>query len=235
MRSLFSIILTLTVSIHFGYAQVEKVEMRFLSFPPQNESEPLELVVGKSETIEVDTPSHELSSTYRVTRLNTVTVGKTITDSEGKVIFQSYGQAKSIADKDQIILLLRKGKENSDGFVVIPISANMENFTGASFLFINTSNLVVKGTIGNQELDLSPGKMKILKPKPNFNDGICQVTLAYMHENKEKRFFDTRWPANKNVRSMVIFFQNPQTGRIGLAPITDIIGGSQSTQLLIQP
>jgi hypothetical protein len=235
MRSLLSIILTLTVSIHFGHAQVEKVEMRFLSFPPQNETEPLELVVGKAETIQVDTPSHELSSTYRVTRLNTVTVGKTIIDSEGKATFQSYGQAKSIADRDQIILLLRKGKENSDGFVVIPISANMENFTGASFLFINTSNLVVKGTIGNQKLDLSPGKMEILKPKPNFSDGICQVTLAYIHGDKEKRFFDTRWPANKNVRSMVIFFQNPQTGRIGLTPITDIIGGSQSTQLLIQP
>lgn len=59
---------------------------------------------------------------------------------------------------------------------------------------------------------------------------FTEVLEAYVKLDKEKRFFDTRWPANKNVRSMVIFFQNPETGRIGLDPITDIIAGAQSFQ-----
>ncbi len=63
----------------------------------------------------------------------------------------------------------------------------------------------------------------MLTPKPDFEGDICQVTLSYQRGKKSKRFYDTRWPANKDARALVIFYQNPQTGRLGIAPIMDII------------
>ncbi len=206
-----------------AHAQEQKISLRFLAFPQQNEPEPVELLIGENETIAVDTPGHELSKPYLVNALSLIVVGKTVVNQEGKSVFQSYGQAKSTSASEQIILLLRKGEQPSDGFLVLPIAANLNDFGGASFLFINASKLRIGGVIGDKKLDINPGEQKTITPKPDFEGGICQVTLAYLKEEKFKKFFDTRWPANKNVRSLVIFYQNPETGRIGIAPIMDII------------
>jgi hypothetical protein len=211
-------------------AQQQQVSLRILAFPQQNSPEPVELLIGEGKTIKVDTPGNELSRAYRIPPLTSINVGKTVIDKEGKPTFQTYGQAKSIAAPEQIILLLRKGQQNSDGFTVLPIGADLKDFGGASFLFINASNLRIGGVIGDQRLDISPGQLKTLTPKPNFDGGICQVTLSYLLEDKVKIFFDTRWPANKKVRSLVIFYQDPETGRIGLAPIMDIISGPPTTE-----
>ena len=204
-------------------AQEQKVALRFLSFPQQDPAVPVELLLGENKTIKVDTPGHELSQRYIVPALSSIVVGKTTTDKEGKPFFQIYGQAKSIAAPEQIILLIRKGQQNSDGFVVLPIGADLKDFGGASFLFINASKLRIGGLVGDQKLDISPGQLKTLNPKANFDGDICQVTLSYLKEDTVKTFFDTRWPANKKVRSLVIFYQDPETGRLGLAPIMDII------------
>lgn len=204
-------------------AQEQKVKLRFLAFPAQTPPEPVELLVGEGITIEVDTPGHEISQGHLVAPLGSIIVGKTVTDSEGKPSFKIYGQAKGIPAREQIILLLRKGRESSDGFVVLPIGADVNSFGGGSFLFVNASDLRIKGTIGNLNLDISPGKLGVLTPKPDFEGDICQVTLSYLRDDKFKRFYDTRWSANKDVRSLVIFYQNPQTGRLGIAPIMDII------------
>lgn len=216
-------VLALAMCVLPASAQEAKVALRFLVFPQQDIPVPVELLVGEGKTIEVDTPGHELSKRYNVTPLGSVVVGKTVKDSEGKPSFAIYGQAKAIAAPEQIILLLRKGARHEDGFTVIPIAADVKEFRGGSFLFINASELRIGGTIGNLALDVSPGKLKMLAPKPDFEGDICQVTLSYQRGEKTKRFYDTRWPANKDVRALVIFYQNPQTGRLGIAPIMDII------------
>lgn len=202
----------------------EKISLRILAFPQIAEPEPVELVVGENtQTIEVDTPGHELSKNYSVPALNTITVGKTTIDSEGKSIFQSYGSAKSILAKEQIILLIRKGEKNSDGFSILPISADLTTFKGASFLFINASTYNIGVKIGDKNLELNSGKQSLIQPKANFENGICQVSIAYQKNDKWKMFYDTRWPANEKIRTLVFFYQNPITGRLGIAPITDII------------
>lgn len=204
-------------------AQERKLSLRFLAFPAQNPPGTVELLLGEGKTIEVEIPGHELSRRYEVPPLASIMVGETVADSEGKPAFKIHGQAKGIAAPEQIILLLRKGAAKGDGFVVLPIGADTGAFAGGSFLFINASDVVINGTIGNLALNISPGKMRTLAPKPDFAGDICQVTLSYLKEGKTKRFYDTRWPANKDVRALVIFYQNPQTGRLGIAPIMDII------------
>jgi hypothetical protein len=204
-------------------AQDKTIKLRFLGFPQVPDPEPVELLVGEGKTIKVDTPGHELSQPYSVPVLPSVTVGETVTNEKNESVFKEYGSAKAITAEEQIVLLIRKGRKPSDGFVVLPIDAGQAGFKAASYLFINASNLSVGGVIGDQKFALKPGQRRMLQPKPNHADGICQVTLAYMKGEEWKTVYDTRWPANDKFRSMVFFYQDPGTGRLGIVPIVDVL------------
>lgn len=200
------------------------MSLQFLAFPKQLQPEPLELRVGTEKTIQVATPGHELSPRYKVPELATISVGETVQDEEDKPVFKVYGQAKSVAP-EQIILLIRKGKAKSDGFHVIPVDSRLPNFGGANFLFLNASNFEFAVAIGDKKFTLQAGDLKIVKPKPNHPPNTCQVTLLYKQPEREtwKKFYDTRWPANEKTRSLVFFYRIPGTDRVGLAPVLEVI------------
>ena len=107
--------------------------------------------------------------------------------------------------------------------MVLPIDGELANFRGGSYLFINASKLNVGGVIGDKKFALKPGQRRMLKPAPNHESGICQVTLSYQRKDKWKTFKDTRWSANKRYRSLVFFHQHPKSGRLSVSPIVDIL------------
>ena len=201
----------------------EGMTLRFLAFPKSPAPQPVELLVGEGKTILVDTPGHELSTAYRVPVMGMLSVGKTIQSEEGGAVFESYGSAKALGVREQIVLLLRKGEAHSDGFVVLPVDASSIHFSGASFLFLNASSLDVAGLVGDQKLVLKPGQTRLVKPSPSHKDSGCQVTFSYLRKDKWKTIFDTRWPASDKFRSIVFFYQDPKTGRLGIAPIVDVL------------
>lgn len=205
-------------------AQEKTIKLRFLGFPQVPKPEPVELLVGEGKTIKVDTPSNELSQPYSVPVLPSIIVGETVGNEKNESVFKEYGSAKAINAEELIVLLLRKGQKPSDGFVVLPVNAGRTGFKPASYLFINASNLSVGGVIGDQKFALKPGQRRMLQPKPNHADGICQVTFAYMKDDNEwKTVYDTRWPASDKFRSMVFFYQDPGTGRLGIVPVVDVL------------
>lgn len=201
----------------------DKTSLRFLAFPKKIPPVPVELVIGENKTIEVQIPGNELSPAYKVPPLESIVVGKTTVNGEGKAVFDVYGKAKSIGTSKQIILLIRKGDENSDGFVVLPIDGELASFRGGSYFFINASRLNVAGVIGDSKFALKPGQQHLLKPTANYEGDICQVTFAYQRDDKWKTFKDTRWPTNKRYRSLVFFHQDPASGRLGVSPIIDML------------
>lgn len=204
-------------------AQEKTLKLQFLAFPKQMRPQPVELLIGEGKTIEVQTPGHELSPEYEVPALSAIVVGKTVVNEEGEQSFEVYGQAKSLGSGTQIILLMRKGKENEDGFAVLPINADLSSFKGASFLVINASTMNVAGKIGDTEFALKPSQQRLIKPKPSHDGNLCQVTFFYQRDDRWKKFRDTRWPSNDNYRSFVFFFQDPETGRLGVAPVVDMV------------
>lgn len=222
-RQSYLVAIAITFILMTGASAQEKISLQFLAFPKKLQPLPVELLVGEGKTIEVDTPGNELSTTYKVPPLESIVVGKTTVNEEGESVFQVYGKAKSITASKQIILLMRKGKDDSDGYVVLPINGELANFRGGSYLFINASGLNVGGVIGGSKFALKPGQRRLLKPTPNHEDGICQVTLSYEREDKWKVFYDTRWPANEKYRSLIFFHQDPRTGRLGVSPIVDML------------
>lgn len=204
----------------------EKITLQFLAFPKHISPEPIELLISEEKTIPIDTPGNELSQEYRVPRPSTIVVGITTKNAEGDPVFQVLGHAPALASKSQIILLLRKGEEISDGFVVLPIDGAMGHFPGGNYLFINASELAIGGIIGDKKFALKPGQKSLLKPAATHKGGGCQITLSYQKDEtdtKGKIFFDTRWSVNEKFRTLVFFYQDPESKKLGVAPIVDML------------
>lgn len=216
------------LAIPLCHAQEEpKVTLQFLAFPGVRSLEPIELLVGEDKKIPIDTPGNELSQEYRVSRPASIVVGITTKNAKGEPVFQVLGQAPCLSDKRQIVLLMGKGEEISDGFEVIPINGELGDFKGADFLFINTSDLAVGGTIGDKQFAVKPGQRKIVDPAASHKGGGCHITLSYKRDEadkKGKKFFDTRWAVDERYRTLVFFSQeDPESKKISVIPIIDIL------------
>jgi hypothetical protein len=205
--------------------QEESIELQFLSFPKSIDPKPVELLLGDGRTQVVKIPTNEFSETYIVKRREIWAVGITGTDKEGKQAFTVFGQAKALASAKQLILLVRKGKENEDGMVVLPIDNQLSSFGGGSFLFLNAASLDVGGEIGKGTFAVKPGKFTIIKPKPNTDEAksLVDVTLFYRKKEEAKPFFSSTWPTNDKARTMVFFYEDPSTGHLCLHSIRDFL------------
>jgi hypothetical protein len=109
--------------------EAEKVTLRFISFPKSASPQPVELLIGGGKTLEVKIPTNALSEPYKVPRLSTWAVGKLepAKSADENPVFTSYGTAPALASANQLILLIRNGKENSEGMRVVPLDNNTDN------------------------------------------------------------------------------------------------------------
>jgi len=210
--------------------EVPQVTLRFLSFPKSASPEPVELIIGEGEVLEVKTPTNALSQPYKVKRLTTWSVGKLEPGKaeDGKSAFTSYGSATSITSSDQLILLIRKGKENKDGMQVIPIDNRSNNFGGGKFFFMNASKVDIAGMLGETKFALKPGGQTIIEPtkitKGNAAKADGLFTEFYFRKEDEARpFFSSTWPHNEKARSMVFFYHDLTNDRLRMHTIRDYI------------
>ncbi len=208
----------------------EQVTLRFLSFPKSANPQPIELLIGEGETLEVKTPTNALSQPYRVKRLSSWSVGKleAAKSKDEKPSFTTYGSAPSLASSEQLILLIRNGKENKDGMRVVPINNNTSDFAGGKFFFMNASKVDIAGMLGGAKFALKPGAHTIIEPKEMSKregaDSDLFFTEFYFRKETEARpFFSSNWPANKKARSMVFFYHDTHNERLRMHTIRDYI------------
>ena len=208
----------------------EQVTLRFLSFPKSASPQPVELLIGDGETLEVKIPTNTLSAPYKVKRLSTWAVGKTepAKNKDENSSFASYGSAPSIASPDQLILLIRNGKENADGMRVVPMDNRTGSFGGGQFFFMNAAKVDIAGMLGGTKFVLKPGAHTIIEPtemnKREGGGGDLFFTEFYFRKETEARpFFSSSWPANDKARSMVFFYHDPHNERLRMHTIRDYI------------
>lgn len=209
-------------------AQQPEVTLRFLSFPKNATPQPVELLIGGGETLEVKIPTNALSEPYKVKRLSSWAVGKMEAAADGKQAFTTYGSAPSLASASQIVLLIRSGKDNADGMQVVPIDNNTSNFGGGKFFFMNASKVDIAGMLGGIKFALKPGKLTIIEPKElNKREGGGAAgffTEFFFRKEEEARpFFSSTWPANEKARSMVFFYHDTHNERLRMHTIRDYI------------
>ena len=199
-----------------------KVTLRFLSFPRALNPEPVELLVGEGKTIKVEIPTHEVSAPYKVPLQAVWAVGQTVDGNDGKPAFTVFGQAKAMVSTEQLILLIRKGKANADGFEVIPIDNRLSEFGGGKFLFMNAAKIDIAGMLGTDKFVVKPGKHTIIKPKidPGIK-GLCNILIYFRKDDQAKPFFSSTWPLSAAARGLIFFYHDPDTQRLRLHTIRD--------------
>lgn len=207
-------------------AQQEEVQLQFVSFPRAADPKPMELVVGDGETIQIEAPTNSISRTYRVKRMSKWILGKSITDDEGNPSFEVFGQSPSIASKKQLILVIRKRKNNSDGLELIPMNNNASGFGGGQCFLMNASKVDIAGSIGGEKFALKPEKHVVITPSASRKKGNKKYSHAYIFfrkDDKPEPFFSSTWRLSDRARNMVFIYHEPLNKRLRLHIIRDYL------------
>ncbi len=202
-------------------AAQDDVILQFLSFPMAGETKPIELLLGEGKSEKVNIPTTEISPSYKVKRQAVWAVGETVTGEDGKSTFAVYGKAPALATAKQLILLVRKGKTDAEGFEVIPIANDVANFGASKFLFMNASKVDIAGEAGGEKFAIKPGAHIIVKPKPGDNGRTFHAMFYFRREDEARPFFSSKWPISEVSRGLIFFYHDPASNRLRLHSIRD--------------
>jgi len=197
------------------------VTVKLLSFPRIAEPEKVELIIGEKKTIEVEIPSNRFSDPYKVPKCASWTLGKT--DPAAENGFKVYGTGRSLGAPHQLLLLLRKGPNNEDGFRVIPFNTTKAGFGGRQFLIINMARQDVAGQVGKQRFIIKPGKHTVISPKADQGKDLCHAMLMIPKEEEWKTFFSSNWPLRDDARGFIMIYNIPGSTRVKLHSIRDFL------------
>lgn len=200
------------------------VKVRFISFPIIQNPKPVELLTGEGNSIDVEVPTNRISQSYKVQRPKNWVVGKTILDAEGKPSFKVYGQAPALAASEQIILLVRKGQLDEDGFEMIPFAEGQGQFGGGKYIFFNASQADIACVMGKREFAIKPKGFKLVAPDPNAvvrNKKLLHVRIFFRKNDEAVPFYSSIWRFSDKARSMVFFYHADGKPQIKLHMIRD--------------
>ena len=175
-----------------AHAQTSTVNLQFVSFPKAANDEPIELLLGEGRTMVVEIPTNSISKTYKVPALSTWSLGKSSTHEEGEFIFQIYGKVQSLGTTDQLILVIRKGRNDTDGLELTPLNNNPEGFSGGKYFLLNATSVDIAGTIGTGKFSLKPKQHDLIAPKPTKIKGdrkYCFAKFFFRKEEEVQPFF----------------------------------------------
>ena len=221
-------IATLFANLCLAQQTREKVTLQFVTFPKWTTREPIQMVVGEGETIEFIAPSNSFSKPYEVPKLSNWVFGRMTTDEKEKPTFETFGQGKALESKNQLILLIRTGKEPKDGLKVIAIDMQPNQFGGGEFFYYNASTFDIGGMMGETKFILKPDEHKIIKPKADdieVKDGFSfvQAVHLYRKEDIQNPFFNSTWHVNPKARSMIFFYQDNEAKRLKMHTLQDFL------------
>lgn len=201
----------------------EKIKLRFMSFPKAVEPVKLELRLANDTTTAITAPSNEFSPPEVVDALGVWSVGETITTEEGEVVFKEYGRVNAPTSPEQMVLLIRKGETNSDGFELVALDGRVNQFGGGKFFFLNAAKVDIAGVVGEVQFALKPGQNTIIQPKPEDGNDLAHAIFYFRKEDEPRAFFSSRWPIGDHARSMVFFYHDPDTNQLRLHTIRDFM------------
>lgn len=223
---LFSCLLICLISMAGNSRAQDEVSVQFVSFPIVSAPQPVELFVGEGKTVTVELPTNNLSPVYRVNRLSNWMLGKSGTDKEGKPTFEIYGQTPVLSSAKQLVLVIRKGNKDSDGYELIPLASDGGGLRGGKYLFFNAAKVAIAGDVGSSKFALQPKKYILMAPKPSKETGerkYLYITLYFPKGEKAQPFYTSTWRFSERARSMVFFYHDPHTNQLRLHTIRDYI------------
>ncbi len=200
-----------------------KVTLRFLSFPKAMEPVKVELRLAEDKTVAIEAPSNEFSKPLSVVPTGVWAVGETVQDPEGKPVFKEYGRTTAPAAPRQMLLLVRKGKENTDGFDLIALDGSVEAFGRGKFLFLNAAKVDIAGNVGEEKFLVKPGQNMIIEPTLKDGKDLAHAMFYFRKDNEARPFFSSRWPIGGQARCLVFFYHDPITMHLRMHTVRDFL------------
>ncbi|MFK7849956.1 MAG: hypothetical protein AB8D78_03160 [Akkermansiaceae bacterium] len=219
---LFRLLICMAAVIMPAHAQAPTVKLQFVSFPKVASPEPVELFLGEGKTMEVELPTNSISETYEVPVLSMWVLGESSTNEDGDFVFKDWGKARSNGAKNQLILVIRKGRDDADGFELVPMQSGADGFGGGKYLLVNAAKVDVAGSIGTSKFALKPNANQLIAPGPTKTKGnrkYCFAKIYFRKGEEVQSFFSSTWRFNEAARSMVFFYHDPNTGKLRLHTI----------------
>jgi hypothetical protein len=204
----------------------EQIKVRFVSFPKSDNPQPVELLIGDGKTIPVDLPTNVISQVYTIKKPAQWTLGKSVTDAKGNPSFQVYGTAPALVGAEQLVLCIRKGKSDSDGFTLVPFAEGPNAFGGGKYIFFNATKIDIACTIGETKLAIKPLDHKLIAPVPiadENNKKLLLVNLFFRKQDEAEPFYSSQWRFSEKARTMVILYHEDDEMRIKMHMIRDYI------------
>jgi hypothetical protein len=206
--------------------QEKAVFVQFVAFPITADPKPVELLVGEGETIEVELPSNSLSRPYKVPALGSWALGKSMEGPDGKSTFDVYGRTRASSSEKQVILVIRKGKENSEGFELAAFDSDAKGFGGGKYLFLNGAKVDIAGDAGGTKFALKPNKHALIAPNPSEAEEekkLLYITLFFRKGEEATPFYSSTWRFSEKARSMVFFYHDPNGQQLRTHTIRDYL------------
>jgi hypothetical protein len=207
-----------------SFAQEQQVSLQFVSFPISASAKPVELIIGKEKTMNVELPTNALSPVYKVNRLSEWVIGKSSVGTEGQFVFDTYGKAPALASVKQLILVVRKGTNDSDGFDLIPMDNLEANFGGGMYFFMNAAKVDIAVEIGDKKFALKPLTHNLVKPSPSKTEGERQylyTTLQFRKGEEAVPYYSSTWRFSEKARSLVFLYHDSNTNQLRTHTIRD--------------
>jgi hypothetical protein len=206
--------------------QEKQVSLQFVCFPISSDPQPVSLLVGEGKVISVELPSNILSPVYKVPALGSWVLGKAAEDAEGEFVFDSYGQTPSTGSDTQMILVIRKGKEDKDGFEMVSFDSGTKGFGGGKYIFLNGARVDIAGDAGGTQFALKPQKHMLIAPTPSETKGdrkYLYITLYFRKGEEATPFYESTWRLSDKARTLVFFHHDPNTGQLRTHTIRDYL------------
>lgn len=207
----------------------DEVVLQFLSFPKNAQPDNLELRIGENQTHKIEAPSNRISQDYKIPKMKNKMKKWTIGTSEhidAKSAFKAQGEAPALDSNQQLNLILFGEDNGTEQVKIIPIDTSASGFSGGRHLLVNHSPDLISGAIGGQEFSLQDGEHAILEPEaaPSPTSSRRATAGVSIHSGNEKQpFFSSTWRINPKARSIVFFYQDPETQHLRLHSIRDYL------------
>jgi hypothetical protein len=206
---------------HSAAKEASNVELRFVSFPKSREPVQLEMLVGEEKTVDIEAPSNQVSRPMKVPSQATWIFGEKALDSEGKPTFNIFGKVVAANSPSQIILLVKKGMENSDGFEVLALDGRQKGFGAGKILFMNAAKIKIGADVAGKKFVLDPGKNRIISPAST--NGLFQAILYFDRDGEARPFFSSRWPVNDDARAMIFIYHDPRSKKLRIHSLREFL------------
>lgn len=156
------------------------------------------LAIGEARTAAVVLPTNEFSQPVPVS------AREMILKTENKDVSLCPIQLPEGGKHFAVILVTAKPA----GYRPIIVRTDDPTFKIGDVMFINRSEKIVLGKLGDTPLVLNPGEFKKAKPSNPKENAYYDIAFAIREPSGDRLISTTRWPIDQSLRSYVFFFTN---------------------------